>query len=125
MNTVFAHQIAEDDPIIEDLVASLATLAGMGTKVVASYLHDIGVRGERCHWAACPVARYLRNVLGVPRAEVTDFATVWPVSGGMVSCELPTSVADFVTQFDNGDFPSLIDPAGPTPEEKWTHTHDA
>ena len=89
---------------------------------VADYLIDLGVRGVPEYQCACPVARWIRQLLDVPLATAdADYITVY--SDEIVRVPTPDNLLFFFYDFDTGTYPDLIDDNGPTDEERWQEDH--
>jgi hypothetical protein len=99
----------EDNAIREQVAIALRFL-GDTSEDVAVMLQLGGWLGLRNHAGACPLARYLANV--VPNADGaavgSDEATIHFVYRPDVEVDLTRAAAEFVTAFDDGEFPDLV-----------------
>ena len=105
--------------ILKDSIRECLTDLGDSPDSVAGRLADFGVAGVPGRADDCPVARYLRAVVGSERSvkvvgvlehrlRVTRHGLRMPLS-----VRLPGQVAGFVHSFDEGRYPELIlTPAG-------------
>ena len=88
----------------------IQALDALGTTddAIAASLKALGIGGERCMSAACPIANYIRSVFGQVDVEVDpglitvydldEHVSVWP--------EKP--LVDFIEHFDAQVYPDLI-----------------
>lgn len=88
---------------------------------IAEYLSAREVQGVPENPCACPIARWLRQELGVAHVTAAPlFVTAWPDGFGEPAQALTTDHVDtFILAFDQGRFPELVDQAGPTRDEQW------
>lgn len=101
---------------LDDLLNHLPPdVAGM-----AMMLLDKGIRGVPSSRCACPIARWLREELDVPYAEVDhDQILIADHIGNEYRTVTPTVVHAFMERFDNFPYADLIDVKGLTDEELW------
>lgn len=94
-------------------------LAGLGDtpEAVAASLGGRNITGFTGDCNHCPVAVLIVDEFGgdwkVTEYSVTDVTVTFP--GGQV--ETPDSVCEFISRFDNYEFPELIDPEELVDEE--------
>jgi hypothetical protein len=73
---------------------------------VAEFLRSQGITGKPELAKACPVARYLEKQVGAP-VFVLGSTARFVMSGR--ATHLPRAVEKFVTAFDMGEYPDLIE----------------
>lgn len=87
----------------------LDALGALSRSEIAARLHAEGVKGPQLSASQCPVARYLRLHCDVDVAVTTTCAFIHEDA-----CErfarLPTSVCDFIVNFDRCAYPDLVQP---------------
>jgi hypothetical protein len=99
-----------EDNAIKERVAIALRFLGDSSEDVAIMLQLGGWLGLRNDAGACPIARYLANV--VPNADGaavgSDEATFHFVYRPDVEVDLTSAAAEFVAAFDDGSFPELV-----------------
>lgn len=108
------HFVASRDRLRSD-IARFAAELGQNSFAIAARLRDDRVRGIPKSTHDCAVARYLNAVLSadfrVSTVEVTrDWIAVRRAGRRGVQVRLPVSLQEFISLFDSGYFPELIDP---------------
>lgn len=91
-------------PHMLTLAEVLAQFDGYTSQEVASVLAYAGKTGQRNLATSCPMAHYLKDVLGVRYAVDGDEARSFDDDA-----LLPLSVCHFVADFDAGRYPDLED----------------
>lgn len=79
---------------------------GKSEDQVAKSLKDYGITGSRCQPYHCPIAQYLNKSF-----SLGDTAWASNRRAGFlgVHANMPRPVHDFVTAFDNGEYPEMED----------------
>lgn len=82
---------------------------------VADSLDNGGWHGIPGDAGACPIANYLTEVVPDTRGAAVSAsgATVFHLDGHATETVMPVGAADFITRFDDGEFPYLVDHAEP------------
>jgi hypothetical protein len=87
------------------------TALGSTAEAVADLLDAGGWIGAPNRTGACPVARYLTDVVpGAASACVTDWDISISTEDNHLETATPDGVAAFLAAFDDGRFPHLVDP---------------
>lgn len=102
--------------LVNRVEARVRQLGSMGTPAeIASVLHSQGITGKRRDGETCPVARYIQHGedgaiihVGPYRVSVYDRKVPgWVDLAGQFM--LPVPVTNFISDFDDGRFPNLIE----------------
>ena len=89
------------------------TALGSTAEAVADLLDAGGWVGAPNRPGACPIARYLTDVVpGAESAWVTGWDILLSTSDDCLDTMTPDGVAAFLAAFDDGRFPHLVDPFG-------------
>lgn len=72
---------------------------------IAKYLKEAGVKGSKMSTANCPLANHF-SARGV---RVSVGSSILDNSTGAVLEKSPSYVIDFISKFDNGEYPDLVD----------------
>jgi hypothetical protein len=107
MNAVVVSNRDTTRAAAEQLLAAL----GDTPAKIARTLYDAGIRGERCHGSACPIATYLlRSDLGLyDVALMGNIAALYFGDGSNCICvDIPDAVAEFIDRFDTGAHDELL-----------------
>lgn len=99
------------DRIEKEVKSAVATL-GTTIEEVLSRLRETRMKGTRGATSTCPIANYLRHVIGThDYVTVTDVA-VWRdwdlrAENAYVRVSTPTVVGEFIRRFDKGWYPEF------------------
>lgn len=80
---------------------------GPTSDAVANALRQLGVKGSRKSYCQCPISNYLIHERFL-NPEVLSISIVVGPKGGRFAIEPPTSVAEFIVNFDQERYPDLI-----------------
>jgi hypothetical protein len=96
-------------PVQLSTEAALDVLRPLKTgAAVAGFLHAQGILGRRGSHVSCPVSIFLNEKTGV--AHSTGAWTTRPVANyPLDNTKLPLPVVAFISAFDQGEYPELID----------------
>lgn len=86
----------------------LAELGAKSSDEIVALFRGLGVRGVPRQSRSCPVARYLSNATGEICLVGTD--TAESIRLDAKRNDLPDSVQVFVSAFDEGRYPDLVEP---------------
>ena len=83
---------------------------GADAKQVAAFLKEKGIKGRMDNPCDDPVCRYLKKELGTEDVEI-EFGSVFINSNGCWTPDitLPDAVEEFITRFDQNEFPHLVE----------------
>ncbi len=111
----------ESPTTITALTTALVDL-GSTSDAVADTLLLHGVTGLRYNGGDCPITRWIRRQLpdvahlfvcvapyGTDNLWIDDQYIIGQVHGVAVAITLPNAVADFITDFDRGVYPRLVE----------------
>lgn len=111
----------ESPTIISRLTTALVDL-GSTVDAVADTLFMHGVTGRRNNGGDCPVTRWLKRQApevahlftcvaphGVDNLWLDDQFLIGQVGGASVAITVPTPVVDFISDFDRGVYPYLVE----------------
>jgi hypothetical protein len=90
--------------LLEDALAALPTEPDEIARVFA----ELGIKGRPRKSCLCPVAKYLKAETGMSVIGVTPWRVYDYTCGGHVP--VPDHVGHFISRFDLGDYPDLIEP---------------
>jgi hypothetical protein len=78
---------------------------------IAAVLDAKGIKGFRAHSHCCPIANLVRSEVGCHYLEIGGaWADIVIVKGDDADAfDIPQRVVNFVSRFDMGDYPNLIE----------------
>lgn len=105
-------------PTVPELLDKLAALGSADQ--IALHFADLGILAQPCRAGHCAVAVYLQRATGIGSGDTADseglnvglgVASIWrdSMSGAAEDYPLPVVVSEFVGNFDNLDYPGLVD----------------
>ena len=98
-------------PTIPELLGKLGAIGDPDR--IAWYLIDEGIQGTPCNAGSCAIARYLQRETALWGISVGDVsAVIWHSAEESPDeyFELPMVVRDFINNFDQEEYPELLDP---------------
>lgn len=98
---------------IEEKIRLLAEAIRGEPVEVAEQLRRRGFVGVIEDGSACPLARYFGEAFETVIIGVDQYVIEYrdPVTGDQGSVETPEELVDFITKFDAGEYPELVEPS--------------
>jgi len=92
---------------LKDAQTALEKLQGLSADEIAWMLEEQGVRAVPGNAHQCAIAKYVQAATGAPHVRVSG--TVQIGDSCVRVAYTPENVLAFITKFDRGDYPSLIE----------------
>ncbi len=112
----------DEHPTIQTRLTTALVDLGSTVDAVADTLLLHGVTGRRNNGGDCPITRWVKRQVpevadlftcvapyGVDNLWIDDQFMIGQVGGTSVAITLPVPVVDFITAFDRGAFPWLVE----------------
>lgn len=109
----------DNPPLQQRLETTLRKLPN-GYRAIARYLEAEGIKGVPENACSCPVARWVRRDMEIPYVAVTGSVVMVRDETDLAAMVIGRHhIRRFVSEFDGGTFPGLVDSEGPTLEERF------